>query len=229
MNLTSAAKIVRAWMRELDQEVGTHLQKVENRIGQRSSCRTCRVPACCDQKVEIHFFEAIAIAKRLRSESRDTPELRDKLEEMGDLMTSTNTYDYRNLRKPCIFLERYRCSIYKDRPSQCRAYHVFTPADLCAQPSGTEVTHLNTVRSLLASAEFSREFQKRLGLPNTGERMAYGSLPRLTLYALRALDSMHPIELLRRCDWPTSAEVHRPDPESPDPKTPGQAVTDPKS
>ncbi len=206
--MREAIKLVRKWMHELDGGTQRHLQSIERREGKRASCHECRSAACCYQKIEIHLFEAMAIAKRIRAEQRDTPGFRERLRYLGVQMGEADTATWLNKRIPCAFLtSKDRCSIYRDRPLQCRNYYVFTDPELCGMPAGTEVRFMNTEPMQMKAGQFAQGFQKLIGLPNAMGRVYYGPLPSLVLHALEALDSLEPNKVLARKSWPKASEV----------------------
>ena len=123
---------------------------------------TCRAGcgACCRQLVPVTRAEA----RRLREVIEELPEprrgtvrqrftdARERLQQVGMLgqLEHATTLgeretpnqlgiDYFHLGIPCPFLEDESCSIYHDRPLQCRQYLVVTPPELCVDPIANQV------------------------------------------------------------------------------------------
>ncbi len=56
----------------------------------------------------------------------------------------------------CPFLDgENRCSVYNDRPSTCRKYHVTSPRESCASDDGTVVPHIELMPEIIVSAAMS--------------------------------------------------------------------------
>jgi Fe-S-cluster containining protein len=155
------------------------------------SCHTCTAPkGCCKLTVALLFHEVLPIADRLRREGRDTPEMRAQLAESADLMESRSTQHYRDLMRPCVFLDAAeRCTVYQERPRDCGAAFVFSPPADCSDPTAAEVETvqppMDPVREQLWATE--KLVEQSLGLVRLkGPYM--GVLPRMVLLWLEAWD-----------------------------------------
>jgi Fe-S-cluster containining protein len=145
--------------RELSDQLTTMALEKERAAGRSVSCRA-GCGACCRQLVAISLVEAQGLAElvdRLPPERqalvRDRfTEAVQKLEQVG-LLDAADPHGQRNLRAndlgnieasvhdvgvryfaqniACPFLEDESCSIYEERPSVCREYHVTSPAEHC--------------------------------------------------------------------------------------------------
>jgi len=136
--------------------------------GQSISCKQ-GCAACCRQLVPIGQTEA----RRLRDLVDETPDpkralIRARFAQAREHLRASGLLDrllarqhwtpeeahaigieFFRLAIPCPFLQDETCSIYPDRPIRCREYLVTSPAEHCAQPTGTSV---RTVRIPLKMA-----------------------------------------------------------------------------
>ena len=155
------------------------------------SCQTCTAPkGCCKLTVAVLLHEVLPVADRLRRDGRDTPELRAQLAESAELMESSSTQQYRELVRPCVFLDAAeRCTVYEERPRDCGAAFVFSPPESCSDPNATEVDTvrppMEPVKEQLWATEKLVEESLRL-VRLKGPYM--GVLPRMVLLWLEAWD-----------------------------------------
>lgn len=122
-------------------------------MGRKISCKA-HCGACCRQLVPISEIEARGIAAVVeampeprRSEIRERfAAARQQLEKAGlldrlltlQVMPSQQEFlplarEYFSQQIACPFLEDESCSIYPDRPAECRAYLVVSPAENCRE------------------------------------------------------------------------------------------------
>lgn len=191
--------------RELDEYVRERLPT----IGQ-VSCSSCThaSPGCCSQKVMITFHEALPIARYLRRLGLDTPELRDRLLELGNAMEGTDRVQWFDSRRPCVFLVGGRCSIYDVRPVACRTYFVKTPHENC-QPGAADngVAFANMSEAIAQSMGRARVIHQAMGLRETNKRILIGAMPRLLLIALEAWDRSDAEDFIRLQTWPSDDDI----------------------
>ena len=101
--------------------------------GQQVACPGCRLGHCCEQPVLVSFAEALVIARRLVREGRATRAFRRELRRAGEkhersLLRGTES----DARNRCPFIDqRNLCTIYSDRPMNCRTYLVFDGRENC--------------------------------------------------------------------------------------------------
>jgi Fe-S-cluster containining protein len=155
------------------------------------SCHTCTAPkGCCKLPVTLLFHEVLPVADRLRRDGRDTPELRARLAESAELMETLTRAQYRELVRPCVFLDaEERCTVYEERPRECGSAFVFSPSIDCSDLSVTEIEtalpDMEPVRHKLWVTE--RLVEQSLGLPRV-DGTYVGVLPRMVLLWLETWD-----------------------------------------
>lgn len=139
----------------------------ERSHGRESSCRP-GCGACCRQLVALSVVEAQGLAELVATlpperqdvirerfrravttleragllDARDPAGNRQLVaRHMGSVEASVRDLGHRYFAQQiaCPFLEHEACSIYEDRPSVCREYHVTSPAERCAQLYQAEV------------------------------------------------------------------------------------------
>jgi len=183
---------------------------VRRRLPVVTSCPTCTTPGCCYQKVISPFVEALPIARQIRDEGRDTPELRAELRAEGERIELAGRAQWMREARPCAFLADGRCTVYRNRPFACRTYYVMSDPANC-QPSAPDgkVKFVNTVDLMASLLERAMIFHTRLGLRPTRARILIGALPRLVAIALEAWDLDHDAfaEYVRRQKWPTASDL----------------------
>ena len=155
------------------------------------SCQTCTAPkGCCKLTVALLFHEVLPIADRLRRDGRDTPEMRAQLAASAELMESRSTQQYRELVRPCVFLDAAeRCTVYEERPRECGAALVVSPPERCSDPNATDVETVPLPMEPVTRQLWTTEklVEQSLGLPRLEGRYV-GVLPRMVLLWLEAWD-----------------------------------------
>jgi len=173
-----------------------------------SSCITCATPACCYLKIFVYLFEVFPLARHLRETGRDTPELRQQLEDVGNRMENSPTAEWLDGWTPCPLLTDGKCSVYAYRPVRCRTQFVFSPADLCKPPSGKEVKWANDLPILEHARTVATEIHRVVRIKETSKRILLGSFPRVLYLVLRAMDEdVNFREFLRRQQWPSNTKL----------------------
>jgi Fe-S-cluster containining protein len=194
-------------------DLAAMIAEINNRAGRESkrlgkvSCLTCTATkACCSSLVVARFYEGIVVAAQLRSESRDTPELRAQLAAAAAEMEAADPYGW---RKPCVFLDqRERCTIYASRPTPCGILYVYSPAAVCSEPLAQIRAYVPDAERAVAF-ELEEKFRERLSLRKKIGRRYIGVLPRMVLLALEMWDRTDFRDALRAQPWPTDAEAAR--------------------
>ena len=152
------------------------------RVAERGETVSCRAgcAACCRHLVPLSETEA----RHIRDLVEAMPEPRqrivkdrfaDAIRQLRDagllelLRNPTTVPDttelgmrYFRLGIPCPFLEDENCSIYLDRPLECREYLVTSPAENCLTPSPETIRHMPTPGWVMTS------FASLDGPPPTG-------------------------------------------------------------
>lgn len=97
------------------EEIDRHVFAITRRVWAGIDCTEC---ANCCREVHPTFSddEVECLARRLKMDRRELIEKYLKATEPGD----ENPWETRTL--PCPFLEGNRCSVYDDRPADCRGY-----------------------------------------------------------------------------------------------------------
>lgn len=98
---------------------------------------------CCEPKIIITTGEGIIIAAYL-AQTKTWAGMAEKLVEADRLMTEEDHDLYYERRKPCLFLEDGRCSIYPVRPFACIATHSINPD--CSRAGGDGADLVYTAR-----------------------------------------------------------------------------------
>ena len=89
------------------------------KLATMSACPTCREPHCCKQIVAIISLDVQIILQELGSR---LAEYKDRLLDQAKTETAHRTASsYFLQRRPCVFLDGTRCSIYAFRPFECLA------------------------------------------------------------------------------------------------------------
>jgi hypothetical protein len=187
-------------------EVNTRASREAKQLG-KVSCLTCTAAkACCHSLVVARFYEGIVVAGLLRSEGRDTPELRAALADAATAMEAADPYGW---RRPCVFLdERERCTVYAARPTPCGILYVYSPAAACSDPLAQIRAYVPHAEHAVAR-ELEERFRERLSLRKKVGRRYLGVLPRMALLALEMWDRTDFRDALRAYPWPTDEEVAR--------------------
>jgi Fe-S-cluster containining protein len=206
MNATAeATAIVRGWIADLDARIDRYVDGWEHKAGP-VSCRTCTMPACCDQLILATLAEVLPLVERLVAEGRDTPAFRRRLRQEADAMTGVSRDEWFRRRVPCVFLEEGRCTVYDERPTSCRAYFVASPAADCGGPVHTKVAILNCTNSTAATVlQASATTSRALGL-RVARHVYMDLLPRTVLRALKARGRKDWPAYVERQGWPTPEE-----------------------
>lgn len=192
-----------SWWRKMD---ASFVRAVNGRP-EKISCYSCThsVPGCCNQKVIVPFLEALPIARYLRNQGRDTPELREKLRVDGDEAEAADRETwFHEQRRPCAFLRDGRCTVYAVRPVPCRSYYVISPADDCQPGNYNGIRSINNGDYLAAAIGYARKAHYELGLKESDRRILWGTLPRMVLLALEVFESDDFIGLVRSQSWPNA-------------------------
>jgi hypothetical protein len=165
------------------------------------SCHACDAPkACCSLVTSAFLHEGAVIARRLRRDGRDTPEMRSALRRAAEAMESSHATPY---QAPCVFLgDGERCTVYADRPSECGVCFVYSPARDCSDPAVTQVERFNAGQVIGPVLSLAEEFRQAMGLPRLPGRLYVGVMPRMVLLALQAWDRDDYVKMLSRREWP---------------------------
>lgn len=193
---------------ELDRSNKQLDEVVRRRLPVVTSCATCTAPGCCSQKVVMPFHEALPIARVLKREGRDTPELRERLSAQADVMERTTRKAWLGAARACELLVDGRCSVYAARPFACRTYFAISPPENC-QPAAenNRVEFINFGDLLGIALRRARQIHIALGLKETSKRVMIGVLPRMVLYALEVWESADSAAMLRLKKWPTDDDL----------------------
>jgi len=106
---------------------------------------------------------------------------------------------------PCVFLENGRCSIYKVRPVACRSYFVINDPSLCQPDNKQTILHIDNSAYLDMTLRRGLMIHMALDLKETEQRILMGTLPRIVLLALEAMDHNDYRKLIRSQSWPTAS------------------------
>lgn len=208
---------IEEWAASHDQKMRLAIAATEKEKRLRVSCSTCPKPACCHNKVHVHLADTLPIIRRLVSEGRDTPELRDRLRAVGDRMERSTTNGWLDSYTPCVFLEDGACSIYKQRPVQCRTYFVVSDPELCCPPSGRNVKYVDMRAVTQAWYGMARQVHAKIFFKETvsgthplegPKRILMAVLPRAVLIMLEAMDSDDYRRFIRSQEWPSDTKLN---------------------
>ena len=162
--------------------------------------------ACCHSVVVARLYEGIVVAAELKAQSRDTPELRDRLRTTAEAMEAASPYAWRT---PCVFLDdAERCTVYAARPTPCGTLYVYTPPAHCNDPSQPVHAYVPHAEHEIAQ-QIEDEFREKMSLRKKVGRRYIGVLPRMVLVALEAWDRTDFRDYLRQLNWPTDADAAR--------------------
>jgi|MudIll2142460700_1097286.scaffolds.fasta_scaffold00224_32 Fe-S-cluster containining protein len=182
-----------------DEISARQVQQGEAVFGRPLTCATCtQGRGCCCQKIMVHMVEVLPLVRYLRRTGQQQEVLRAKLRNEGELMEGTDLVPWFDQGRPCLFLTaEQRCSIYAYRPTACRIYYTWSPADDCQPP-----THVATVKRLREDPaplqlmnDMEGVVQQMWGLPT--DRVFLGTLPRMTAIVMEALHQPTEREFLR--------------------------------
>lgn len=192
---------------DIDTKLAAHIEKGAAEHGE-VSCRHCTEPACCRQKVSVSVAEMLPIARYLKNNDFDTPELRERLRALGERMEGSPTAAWLDEYVPCVFLKNKRCTIYPVRPVRCRTYWVVSPPKLCQPPSQQTVKFIDDTAALDVALKQSLDVHLAIGLKENKMRILRGVLPRVLLIALEAWDSDDYRNTIRRQTWPSVEKIN---------------------
>ena len=103
-------------MNDMEKEVGPN---PASKCGKRTPC-----DGCCYMNVKVLREEAQRLLPYLPSDKGV-----DYLKEV----TTRDDLDRMKQKRPCVFLQDHRCTVYNIRPSICRAYYVRSSPKYCHQ------------------------------------------------------------------------------------------------
>lgn len=110
-------------------------QKVRDQAREDKTPISCRVgcASCCYHPVHVTILEGILVYRHLVSKGRWTPSFKAKIEEHAN-STRDLSYEIWLLSLiPCPLLDEgtKKCTVYSDRPMQCRATYSLGDPQLC--------------------------------------------------------------------------------------------------
>lgn len=172
------------------------------------SCNSCTaIKGCCTLMVSALMFEGLPVARKLKKEGKDTPELRAKLHNIGNAMEKEGQEEWFDKAIPCIFLDPdQRCTIYDVRPSACRHHVVFNPPKRCSLPRDQPTLQFGSEKELTTAFNWNIAIaQSFFGFQDPSQTgvMVVGSFPKVVVRILDALDHDDYRKALREQDWPT--------------------------
>lgn len=155
---------------EIDEFAAAMVCDGEQKEGHPVSCKACTVPACCYQIVTLSIPEALLLARQLRREQRNTPELSQYLRVLAAEQHRLRHVAYFAQQRPCPFLDLdRRCSVYAIRPAACRAYWIWSPFENCGSTDSTVTVARSDSRLLIARVlEFAFPIAAMFGVPLPG-------------------------------------------------------------
>lgn len=147
----------------LANDIVSHSIVQSAKAGKNISCKA-GCSACCTQAVPVSELEALHLAKvvnrmpehrqkRIRQRFADsqvaiaTAGLTQPMQEIAKLDKKSRNalgVKYYSLKLDCPFLEDKRCSIYSDRPLECREFVVTSDPKHCVELNPQEMTHLDS-------------------------------------------------------------------------------------
>jgi Fe-S-cluster containining protein len=207
---------VEAWMLAHDKKIATELAKLEKQDSCSVSCATCPEPACCHNKVQVYLADTLPIARRLMCEGRATEEFLHKLKFTGNQMEAATTGDWLTSYTPCMFLEDGRCTVYEQRPLQCRTYFVVSDPEICRPPPERETKFVNLSAVLIAWNDIARWIHAQMFYKETigGQRpietpgrILMAVLPRALSIMFEAIESDNYMRFVRSQQWPTQTQI----------------------
>jgi Fe-S-cluster containining protein len=171
------------------------------------SCFNCDAKkSCCHSVVVARLYEGCVVAGYLRDAGRDTPELREQLRTIAEVMEATDPHEW---RKPCLFLDaNERCTVYPARPTPCGTLYVYTPPAACSDPNAAVKAYVAHEENAVA-LELEEQFREKLSLRKKVGRRYIGVLPRMVLVALEAWDRTDFRDYLRSLEWPSESDASR--------------------
>jgi Fe-S-cluster containining protein len=209
MNLTpnELIDILEDEMAIVDKVLVHRLGNVEKNEGRPVSCRSCphpTEPGCCFQKTMAYAQEGLAIARYLRRNKMDTPELREKLRGAGAEMEGSSREDwFHNQRRPCVFLSEGKCSIYPVRPHACRTYFVISDPAQCQPGVHDGIWFLDVGQFQNLFVMQTKEIHRAIGLKEGPRRIYLGAMPKVVHAALVARGGIDAYRrALNRETWP---------------------------
>lgn len=131
-----------------DVNVQRSIQAVRRPVSCKRGCAAC----CRGMQVTLHLSEAFEIyhhlekQNRLAALARAVPIL---IDESIQLSHDIDCATWKTLNKPCVFLAGEECSVYPVRPSQCRAWVVFSDPALCAGLGHVETLDRTWIKYLI--------------------------------------------------------------------------------
>lgn len=147
----------------LTNQIVSHSIEQSVKAGKSISCKA-GCGSCCAQPVPVTELEALNLAKvvknmpehrqkQIRQRFADSQAaiadagLEDSLKEIANLDKESRKalgVKYFSLRLDCPFLEEQSCSIYPDRPLECREFVVTSDPKYCAQLNAKEIKHIDS-------------------------------------------------------------------------------------
>lgn len=161
----------------------SHTIAETQKAGKQISCQA-GCGACCAQPVPVTTVEAENLARVIRDMpaarrravkariARSLAAVREagldgKLRTLPALTREERrkvAADYFNLKLDCPFLENQSCSIYADRPLECREFLVTSDPKYCASLDGEKIEHVkSTVRLTPALRQLCRDAESESG------------------------------------------------------------------
>lgn len=111
--------------------------------------------ACCHFKKQITDDEADLLADLVKSGQAqiDLTQLQERIE--SHELTQQDS-EPKGTPQACLFLGAdQRCTIYADRPSTCRKYHVISPKENCSSDEENVIPKIDLMPELIVSAAMS--------------------------------------------------------------------------
>ena len=151
----------------LTNEIVSHSIEQSVKAGKNISCKA-GCGSCCAQLVPVTELEALNLANVVKSmpESRQS-RIRQRFADSQAALANAGLEEsfsnianidmesrraaggkYFSLRLDCPFLEDQSCSIYSDRPLECREYLVTSDPKHCEQLNAKEIKHIDSKLSL---------------------------------------------------------------------------------
>lgn len=147
----------------LTNQIVSHSIEQSVKVGKNISCKV-GCSSCCAHAVPVTELEALNLAKvvskmpehrqkRIRQRFADAQAvladagLEDSLQNIASLDNESRRdlgVKYFSLRIDCPFLEQQSCSIYSDRPLECREFLVTSEPKYCDELNVNEIKHIDS-------------------------------------------------------------------------------------